>query len=90
MPAYWTKQLHDLPQIALGRKLASCYLCRESDATYVSLGLLTNRGLAYEGLYMWKEALKEYDEVRAKNNPAPFKQMVGLPRKHRVRKECCY
>jgi tetratricopeptide (TPR) repeat protein len=34
------------------------------DPTYVSLGLLTNRGLAYEGLYMWKEALRDYDEVR--------------------------
>jgi hypothetical protein len=37
--------------------------CREKDATYVSLGLLTNRGLAYEGLYMWKEALRDYDAV---------------------------
>lgn len=39
------------------------HCCRESDATYVSLGLLTNRGLAYEGLYKWNEALKDYDEV---------------------------
>lgn len=39
------------------------FACREIDATYVSLGLLTNRGLAYEGLYKWKEALKDYDEV---------------------------
>lgn len=38
-------------------------ISRQTDATYVSLGLLTNRGLAYEGLYMWKDALRDYDEV---------------------------
>jgi hypothetical protein len=36
---------------------------RATDATYISLGLLTNRGLAYEGMYKWREALSNYDEA---------------------------
>jgi hypothetical protein len=31
---------------------------------YISLGLLSNRALAYEGLYRWKDAIAGYDEVR--------------------------
>lgn len=34
------------------------------DPKYVSLGLLSNRALAYEGLYQWAEALRDYNDVR--------------------------
>ena len=37
---------------------------RTVDAKYVSLGLLSNRALAYEGLYDWQGALSDYDTVR--------------------------
>mmetsp|Transcript_4493 Transcript_4493/g.6719 ORF Transcript_4493/g.6719 Transcript_4493/m.6719 type:complete len:335 (+) Transcript_4493:27-1031(+) len=30
---------------------------------YKSVGLLANRGLAHEGLYMWNEALEDYNEA---------------------------
>lgn len=44
------------------------------DPTYVSLGLLSNRALAHEGLYQWDEAIANYDKVRrARTLPlAPF------------------
>ena len=31
------------------------------DPKYVSLGLLSNRALAYEGLYNWRSAIVDYD-----------------------------
>lgn len=35
----------------------------QSNGTYASLGLLSNRALAYEGLYKWKEAIDDYNQV---------------------------
>lgn len=35
----------------------------QSNGTYASLGLLSNRALAYEGLYKWKEAVDDYSQV---------------------------
>lgn len=36
----------------------------QSSGTYASLGLLSNRALAYEGLYKWKEAVDDYSQVQ--------------------------
>ena len=36
---------------------------KKVDEDYVSIGLLSNRGLAHEGLYQWKEAIADYDQV---------------------------
>lgn len=30
---------------------------------YVSLGLMSNRALAYEGLYQWRDAIRDYDQA---------------------------
>lgn len=35
----------------------------QSGGTYASLGLLSNRALAYEGLYKWKEAIDDYSQA---------------------------
>eukprot|EP00892_Ulva_mutabilis_P003677 jgi/Ulvmu1/1681/UM115_0010.1 len=35
----------------------------QSNGTYASLGLLSNRALAYEGLYRWKEAIDDYNQA---------------------------
>lgn len=37
----------------------------QSSGTYASLGLLSNRALAYEGIYKWKEAIDDYNQVRS-------------------------
>ena len=58
---------------------------RQQPAGYKSLGLLNNRALAYEGLYMWKEADLDYSEAIRLGQALGYQQPYILNSRGNVR-----
>lgn len=60
---------------------------RTVDANYVSLGLLSNRALANEGLYRWDAAIADYDKVCSSKHSQPNKSRAPNPCSSALRRQ---